>query len=63
VSTNKQGKSALGMDAPREAIQRHLNGGNSKLLGEYVEVESGKQDDRPQTRESTVSLQADRGKR
>lgn len=48
VSTDKQGKSGLGLEAQREAVQRHLNGGDWKLLGEYVEVESGKNDDRRQ---------------
>lgn len=48
VSTDKQGKSGLGVDAQREAVQNYLNGGDWRLFGEYVEVESGKHDDRPQ---------------
>ena len=48
VSTDRQGKSGLGLEAQREAVERHLNGGAWELFGEYVEVESGKQDDRPQ---------------
>lgn len=48
VSTDKQGKSGLGLEAQREAVARHLNGGDWKLVNEYVEVESGKQDDRPE---------------
>jgi DNA invertase Pin-like site-specific DNA recombinase len=47
VSTDKQGKSGLGLEAQREAIARYLNGGDWKLIGEYVEVESGKRSDRP----------------
>lgn len=54
VSTDKQGRSGLGLDAQREAVQRHLNGGDWKLLGEYVEVESGKRDERPQLAKALV---------
>jgi DNA invertase Pin-like site-specific DNA recombinase len=47
VSTDQQGSSGLGMDAQRFAVSRHV--GDSKLLAEYVEVESGKRhDNRPQ---------------
>jgi DNA invertase Pin-like site-specific DNA recombinase len=46
VSTAKQGRSGLGLDAQREAVQAYLNGGNWTLLAEHTEVESGKVDDR-----------------
>ena len=52
VSTDKQGKSGLGLEAQRTAIENHLNGGSWKLLKEYVEVESGKNNDRPKLREA-----------
>lgn len=49
VSTDRQGRSGLGLEAQREAVTRYLNGGNWQLLEEFVEVESGKRDDnRPQ---------------
>jgi DNA invertase Pin-like site-specific DNA recombinase len=48
VSTDRQGKSGLGLEAQRESVARYLNGGDWTLLGEFVEVESGKRDDRPQ---------------
>lgn len=47
VSTAKQGRSGLGLEAQRQAVNEYLNGGHWKLLGEYVEVESGKHDGRP----------------
>ncbi|MFN9970514.1 MAG: recombinase family protein [Phycisphaerae bacterium] len=48
VSTDKQGKSGLGLEAQREAVMRYLNGGSWDLVNEFVEVESGKRDERPQ---------------
>nr|WP_294516935.1 recombinase family protein [uncultured Rhodopila sp.] len=48
VSTDRQGKSGLGIDAQRDAVTAHLNGGAWTLIAEYVEVESGKNDARPE---------------
>jgi DNA invertase Pin-like site-specific DNA recombinase len=48
VSTDKQGRSGLGLEAQRAAVASYLNGGQWKLVKEYVEVESGKNDKRPQ---------------
>jgi DNA invertase Pin-like site-specific DNA recombinase len=47
VSTDKQGKSGLGLEAQREAVLAYLNGGSWSLVQEFVEVESGKHSDRP----------------
>lgn len=48
VSTKEQGRSGLGLEAQKAAVTAHLNGGAWTLLGEFVEVESGKNNDRPQ---------------
>jgi DNA invertase Pin-like site-specific DNA recombinase len=48
VSTDKQGKSGLGLEAQKSAVLDYLNGGRWKLVGEFTEVESGKRNDRPQ---------------
>ena len=48
VSTAKQGRSGLGLEAQKAAVLAYLNGGNWKLLAEFTEVESGKDSDRPQ---------------
>jgi DNA invertase Pin-like site-specific DNA recombinase len=48
VSTDRQGQSGLGIEAQRKAVADYLNGGCWQLLHEYVEVESGKRNDRPQ---------------
>jgi DNA invertase Pin-like site-specific DNA recombinase len=48
VSTDKQKRSGLGLEAQKEAVQKHLDGGRWKLVGEFKETETGKRDDRPQ---------------
>ena len=48
VSTDRQGKSGLGLEAQRKAILDYLNGGAWELVAEFVEVESGKHSDRKQ---------------
>jgi len=53
VSTERQGRSGLGLDAQREAVETYLNGGSWQLVGELVEVESGKRhDNRPKLAEA-----------
>jgi DNA invertase Pin-like site-specific DNA recombinase len=52
VSTEKQGRSGLGLEAQREAVRNHLNGGSWRLAAEVVEVESGKRNDRPKLAEA-----------
>ena len=47
VSTDKQGRSGLGIEAQREAVTSYLNGGQWTLVSEYVETESGRKSDRP----------------
>jgi DNA invertase Pin-like site-specific DNA recombinase len=49
VSTDRQGRSGLGLEAQREAAARFLAGHpGAALLGEFTEVESGSRADRPQ---------------
>src|SRR5690242_3194944 len=48
VSTARQGRSGLGLEAQRSAVRVFLNGGHWTLLAEHTEVESGKQDARPE---------------
>jgi len=45
VSTKRQGKSGLGLEAQRKAVDDFLNGGNWSVISEHVEVESGKKGD------------------
>ena len=48
VSTAQQGRSGLGLEAQRKAVMEYLNGGSWELAGDFVEVESGKNDNRPE---------------
>ena len=54
VSTARQGRSGLGLEAQRATVAAYLNGGPWELVGEFTEVETGKGsnalDRRPQLR-------------
>lgn len=42
VSTDKQGKSGLGLEAQREAVARYVAANGVDLIGEHIEIETGK---------------------
>lgn len=42
VSTERQGRSGLGLDAQRKAVTDYLNGGRWHLVADFTEVETGK---------------------
>lgn len=48
VSTSRQGSSGLGLEAQQEAVQRHIREHSGELAGQFVEIESGARNDRPQ---------------
>jgi DNA invertase Pin-like site-specific DNA recombinase len=48
VSTAKQGHSGLGLEAQRSAIQAYADNQGAKVSREFVEIESGKLNARPQ---------------
>ncbi|WP_294532603.1 recombinase family protein [uncultured Rhodoblastus sp.] len=52
VSTERQGRSGLGLEAQQESVRSYLNGGNWRLVSEVIEVESGKRSDRPKLAEA-----------
>ena len=47
VSTDRQGRSGLGLDAQRAAVAGYL-AGRGEPLAEFTEIESGRKNDRPQ---------------
>ncbi|MBL6081809.1 recombinase family protein [Belnapia sp. T18] len=48
VSTDKQGRSGLGLAAQREAVAHHAAGQGGAVVAAFEEVESGRRDDWPQ---------------
>jgi DNA invertase Pin-like site-specific DNA recombinase len=48
VSTDRQGRSGLGLEAQQKAVRDFLDGGAWEIVAEFVEVESGKKADRPE---------------
>lgn len=47
VSTDRQGRSGLGLEAQRQDVFDHLGEGGWKVVAEHTEVESGRRADRP----------------
>jgi hypothetical protein len=47
VSTQRQGRSGLGLEAQQKAVRDHLNGGDWRIVAEFTEVESGTRPGRP----------------
>jgi DNA invertase Pin-like site-specific DNA recombinase len=62
VSTDKQGKSGLGLNAQRKAVLDFLDGGKWTLIDEFVEIESGKQNDRPELAAALAACKKHRAK-
>src|SRR2546430_16786118 len=62
VSTDNQGKSGLGLEAQRKAVLDYLNGGRWSLMQEFVEIESGKHNDRPQLTAALAACKKHRAK-
>ncbi|MCJ2065804.1 recombinase family protein [Methylobacterium sp. J-088] len=52
VSTERQGRSGLGLEAQRQAVADFLAGGAWRHVAELVEVESGSRDNRPRLSEA-----------
>jgi DNA invertase Pin-like site-specific DNA recombinase len=60
VSTDAQGASGLGLEAQREAIERHVGAAGGRLVAEFQEIESGKRNDRPQIAQALAACRARR---
>ena len=58
VSTERQGRSGLGLEAQREAVRRHAASTGGEVIAEMVEVESGKNNARPQLAAAMAACKA-----
>lgn len=57
VSTARQGRSGLGLEAQRSQVQAHIRTVAGQLIHEFVEVESGKLIDRAELRRALTACQ------
>jgi DNA invertase Pin-like site-specific DNA recombinase len=60
VSTLRQGRSGLGIEAQRAAVAGHIASTGGRALMEFVETESGKRSDRPQLAAALAACRAHR---
>jgi DNA invertase Pin-like site-specific DNA recombinase len=60
VSTDRQGRSGLGLEAQKAAVGQYVAAAGGRMAGEFEEVESGKRRDRPQL---ALALSACRARR
>lgn len=58
VSTQRQGRSGLGLEAQRSALMGFAQGRGFEVVKEFVEIESGKNDNRPQLNDALSYCQA-----
>jgi DNA invertase Pin-like site-specific DNA recombinase len=55
VSTDRQGRSGLGLEAQRAAVGRYLAGIAGILIAEHTEVETGRRNDRPELQKALAA--------
>ena len=62
VSTDRQGKSGLGLEAQRKSVLDYLDGGRWTLIAEFTEIESGKRNDRPELGKALAACKKQKAK-
>jgi DNA invertase Pin-like site-specific DNA recombinase len=62
VSTDRQGKSGLGLQAQRKSVLDYLDGGRWSLVAEFTEIESGKRNDRPELEKAVAACKKQKAK-
>jgi DNA invertase Pin-like site-specific DNA recombinase len=60
VSTDRQGRSGLGLEAQQEAVRQFLVGRPADLIAEFIEIESGSKNDRPKLQEALAACQREK---
>jgi DNA invertase Pin-like site-specific DNA recombinase len=61
VSTEKQGRSGLGLEAQRLAVAAFIGERHASLVAEFVEVESGRKNARPSLAEALATCRLHKG--
>lgn len=61
VSTDRQGRSGLGLEAQQTAVSGFLRGKGWRLAGEFTEIESGKRRDRPRLEQAIAEAKRIKG--
>ena len=61
VSTDRQGRSGLGLEAQQQAVTTFIQG-RGELVAIYTEIESGKRNDRPQLDAALAACKRDKAK-
>jgi DNA invertase Pin-like site-specific DNA recombinase len=62
VSTDRQGRSGLGLEAQREAVRHYLTCVGGNVIAEHTEVETGKRNDRPELQKALATCRRHRTK-
>lgn len=60
VSTDRQGRSGLGLEAQQKAVRDYLSGGD--IVAEFIEVETGKRNDRPELERALAACRRHKAK-
>jgi DNA invertase Pin-like site-specific DNA recombinase len=58
VSTDRQGRSGLGLEAQRATVLAQIKATGGSLASEFTEIESGRRSDRPQLKAALASCRA-----
>lgn len=61
VSTTKQGESGLGLEAQQASIEKYVASVGGQIIKWYVDIESGKNDDRPEFQKAIAQVRRTRG--
>jgi DNA invertase Pin-like site-specific DNA recombinase len=62
VSTDRQGRSGLGLEAQKEAVRHYLASIDGTLIAEYTEIETGKRSDRPELQKALTTCRRQKAK-
>ncbi len=62
VSTDRQGRSGLGLEAQKEAVRHYLASIDGTQIAEYTEIETGKRSDRPELQKALTTCRRQKAK-